>query len=496
MPMTFSKRIGTYAVGAAVCLFLLATPGSGLEEGEAREIVHQLYQLHLKRIPDDGGMETALRHLVDEGKSESWLAKTLRGSEEGQRVRGQRQQRRIAAAALAVCPLPFFALLFWLKRRCRWPPGTIAWASGLVYLTWVLVFVETAARTYLAFAAGGTLWNPERAIAHTFLRDYAASEDTLSRGAPQWKKDIDLLVLGGSVMVPGFGDVPGRIADELAARGMTNVVVHNASLAGHTSRDSRFKYETLLADREFDIVFIYHGINEVRANNCPTDIYRDDYGHYAWYAYMGAAERCLDSIQITAIPYAFEIARIKYRQAGGQETFVPIGQPRDAWLAEGATVKTERAFRANISAIADHALARGARVIMASFAHYLPGNYNRDAFWSGTLDYAPGGYSVDLWGLPETVMAGLAVHNRVLREIAEARPEVTFVDMDACIPKEGKQFQDICHLSHAHGAPQFARHLVDALALPAGQDVDCTLNAAADRAGREVTTPSFVKHGD
>ena len=61
--------------------------------------------------------------------------------------------------------------------------------------------------------------------------------------------------------------------------------MHELGVPGHTSLDSYYKYRSLSAAR-FDLVFIYDGFNEVRANNAPPEVFRDDYSHYGYYVLL------------------------------------------------------------------------------------------------------------------------------------------------------------------------------------------------------------------
>jgi hypothetical protein len=38
-------------------------------------------------------------------------------------------------------------------------------------------------------------------------------------------------------------------------------------------------------------LLIEHGINELRSNNCPSSLYKDDYSHYSWYKILNLFEK-------------------------------------------------------------------------------------------------------------------------------------------------------------------------------------------------------------
>ena len=95
-------------------------------------------------------------------------------------------------------------------------------------------------------------------------------------------KCFDILLLGGSVLNRNWGNISHLFLEKVTYAKKQKIRVHNLSEPGHTSRDSYFKYRNLF-DKKFDLVLIYHGINDLRLNNCPPHIYKADYSHYSWY---------------------------------------------------------------------------------------------------------------------------------------------------------------------------------------------------------------------
>ena len=96
-----------------------------------------------------------------------------------------------------------------------------------------------------------------------------------------------------------------------------------------------------------------------------------------------------------------------------------------------------------------------------TYAYYIPSNYSLERFQRGELDYARSsvkGSEIEIWGLPENVRKGLDVHNTVLRELGKGEG-VLFVDQQALLGNEPKNFIDVCHLSPA-GMEQFVQHIL------------------------------------
>lgn len=92
----------------------------------------------------------------------------------------------------------------------------------------------------------------------------------------------DILLLGGSVLSREWGQIEQCLSEQLAFNTKRKVRIFNLSKPAHTSRDNRLKYSALGAAR-FEMVVLYHGINEVRANNVPPELFREDYTHFYWY---------------------------------------------------------------------------------------------------------------------------------------------------------------------------------------------------------------------
>ena len=295
------------------------------------------------------------------------------------------------------------------------------------------------------------------------LSNYIVSADQADASVAMGNVPCRVLLLGASVLDSNHGDVPERLNEHLAAQGAKGIRVDNFSRASHTTRDSRFKYLQLCRDYPFDVVMIYHGINDVRANNCSEEVFQEDYSHYAWYEELNVADRHLQTARFTVLPYMLDFLYHRIRQRLIPRKYIPIGEPEAEWLEQGSQIKTAPTFRENIQCIVDAARKRSARVILMTYAYYLSNPYSREAYEQGQLDYEGGGYPVELWGLASNVVKGIEVHNQVLRDIAAENFEVVLLDMERLIPKKGKYFQDVCHLSFGVGCDLMAEIIADQL---------------------------------
>ena len=78
-------------------------------------------------------------------------------------------------------------------------------------------------------------------------------------------ESFDVLLLGASVLE----QTSGRLQGQLQAHVEQPVRLFDLSVSLHTSRDSVFKLQALDHLRStFDLIIVYHGINDVRMNCC------------------------------------------------------------------------------------------------------------------------------------------------------------------------------------------------------------------------------------
>ena len=270
---------------------------------------------------------------------------------------------------------------------------------------------------------------------------------------------IDVLLLGGSVLHHDWSPIDELLAERLAAALRRPVRIDNLAESSHTSRDSLLKYRHLRG-RHYDAVVVYHGINEVRFNNVPPELFRPEYDHYDWYRYVNAIERDRWLPRL-ALPYALRHVRLA---AAGRFGALEVGRswPREHWLQYGADVKTTLSLTANLEEILDTARERGEPVVLNTFAIHLPADYDPERFRRMQLDYVLHISPVKLWGKPEHVAAGVREHNRAIRALAAGRSGVYLVDQEALLPARREYFNDVCHLTVA-GSTRFADNAAPAL---------------------------------
>jgi hypothetical protein len=205
-------------------------------------------------------------------------------------------------------------------------------------------------------------------------------------------------------------------------------------------------------------VVVYDGFNEARANNAPPWIYREDYGHYGWYEIVNMLARYHGSASF-ALPYTLHYIAIRMRQVLLSDRYVPLTQPREDWLRFGRNHRSVVSFQHNLEAILALASQRGDRLLLMTFATYVPDNYSRQAFAHRQLDYGLHLLAIEEWGRPDHVLQTVALENEVIRREAAQHKEVLFVDQASLMAGSARYFTDPCHLTVV-GASKFVDNLL------------------------------------
>lgn len=268
---------------------------------------------------------------------------------------------------------------------------------------------------------------------------------------PRHRDDsFDVLLLGGSVLDPHWGYVEEYLTNRLRENG-NRFRVFNLACPGHTSRDSLLKYRQL-ADDQFELVLVYDGINDVRMNCCPKEVFRDDYTHCSWYYEI---QKHIDDGTMS----------LPARLGDGAALLRPsiYLNSVDARMAEfGREIKTDRTVRRNIEEIVTAAAVRGDTVLLLTFACDLPADYTDERFGNGEFQYALPQNELRCgagnWGRPEHIIATVKAQNAAIRALARAHPEIPFVDEAALMPNQTRLFVDPCHLSD-EGSRRFVENL-------------------------------------
>ena len=249
---------------------------------------------------------------------------------------------------------------------------------------------------------------------------------------------FDLLLLGGSVIHREWGTVEAELRARLEQARPGKFRIYNLSQPGFTSRDSLLNYRQL-DQCEFDLVLVYDGINDVRLNCCPPELFADDYGHAPRYAALrGDLARPAQGV--------WQIAR------QGLATDLQWGTSDPALLDHARNPQTPRTLRNNYAQLLDTARQRRDPVLLLTYAWHLPADYTLEKFSRHELDYAreaPARCAAELWARPEDVDQILTLQNAAIRELAQQHPEATLCDLANQLPRTGQNFVDPCHLTPA-----------------------------------------------
>ena len=320
------------------------------------------------------------------------------------------------------------------------------WSYAAVILV-CLLLMEGTARVYMYHEIQTPLSGPMN------LGIYRRVEGLRREPVQREAGRINILLLGGSVLYQNWGRVGEFLEAELKeVCKPVHVRVVNLARTAHSSLDSLIKYR-LLEDSRFDLVFVYHGINETRNNNVPPELFRDDYSHTEFYADIAVPEAHPESafFRLPAVLHRmynnFMVTSGLRQQLGMRE--------HDKWVEYGCDIKTDRPFRHNLNEMAEIARQRGETLILSTFAIHIPPDYSLEKFKAQELDYAGHRSPIQLWGRPRCVAKGVAAHNRVVKELAQAKG-LGLVDLDRYLPRNRENFDDVCHLTPA-GSQAFVK---------------------------------------
>ena len=149
--------------------------------------------------------------------------------------------------------------------------------------------------------------------------------------------------------------------------------------------DSLIKYR-LLEDSRFDLVFVYHAINETRNNNVPPELFRDDYSHTEFYADVAVPEAHPES-DYFRLPAVLHRMYNNFLVSSGLREQLGMRE-HDKWVEYGCDIKTDRPFRHNLEEMARIAHRRGETLILSTFAIHIPPDYSLEKFKNKELAYA------------------------------------------------------------------------------------------------------------
>ena len=264
---------------------------------------------------------------------------------------------------------------------------------------------------------------------------------------------FDLLILGGSAVSLEFGLPINKTLDSLLKQTANGrkVRIFNAAIPAHTSLDNLNKYR-MLGKPRFDLVIYYEAINETRANNIPSQLFSDDYRHIMWY-YDLAIIKQHPEVNWTVLPFithkGFNLLIDKLKG----KKFLELNTVNPDLVQYGKEIKTGKPYQTNIEQIILEARKRSEKLVLMTYALYVPPSVIGNGGYTDYRDFAKCPYPSPLWlwGDPVNVDTGVKAHNAILRKLA-AQYGTYFVDMDQLLPRQKDYYCDLCHLTEKGGS--------------------------------------------
>lgn len=236
-----------------------------------------------------------------------------------------------------------------------------------------------------------------------------------------------------------------REFDDVARKKMK---IYQFATPAQSTLDSYYKYR-LLADMPLDLAVYYHGINDIRSNYVPPNLWKEDYGHYSWYAqrnFFFENETLFQLPSIIPFGMAFISAQLKTRLQ--PEQYVSVENLTDSALQYGKKFKSAEVFEKNTRHFIELAQQRNQPIVLVTFVHFHPEKSPFHPVIPKKME------RTRLWGDPVDVERGLEIHNEVLRSLAR-QYNVPLIDLAREFPDEQSKFEDICHMTY-EGADFFA----------------------------------------
>ena len=203
------------------------------------------------------------------------------------------------------------------------------------------------------------------------------------------------------------------------------IEVNNCGQGGYTSAEILIKFLLDTINTEPDMIVLYHACNDLRAS--LTDNFESDYSHSrknlgeVWHLYRLASY--IPNLPLASwnlmVNYCLFSQNVRY----SIPNVITRGKPNIKNNFMGLPT-----YRRNIEHLIDICMARGIKVVLSTYCHYL-----YDAIKN------------DEWHLK--YREGIKLENEAMRAIA-GKYNLPLVDNDLIFPREEKYFMDSVHFSH------------------------------------------------
>lgn len=319
--------------------------------------------------------------------------------------------------------------------------------SLFVIITVVILALvcELAFRLTLKFTKDIPFARPDLAIKEHFYKELKLVEHSIISTN---NDSLDVLILGGSVVADEWRSKVARYLQGSLRKGLNTSKVRYFNLAnlGHNTNDNLYKYKQL-ANKRFDLVIYYEGINETRFNNIPTPLFRPDYTHIRWYHDIELV-KAHPEMRYTVIPFALHMF-INYASTLIGIRYFVNDAPDEKYYPEAFNIKTAPIYKENLRQIVQIAQSRQEPFLLINYTYYIPEKWRKSNFKDQEWDYAGCDLSspIRTWGTPLAVEKGILTHRAMMQQIANENKGVYYLDMMPLLPREGRNFCDICHLT-------------------------------------------------
>lgn len=233
------------------------------------------------------------------------------------------------------------------------------------------------------------------------------------------------------------------------------VKIDNLSKYANTIMDSYYKYSRI--KNHYEYVVISHGLCDCRMQYTPYSLGTDNY-YFCWEYIKKKIVFAHPENRIVVTPMMLHLltAWINYR-LNGYSAYERKGRINKSWYHYGKTIKNNCVFAINLDRIVSLAKSKNEKLIIMPIAIYLADGYTENKFQAGVLDYKDKTeYPAEIYGDPENLEAFVSLYNKEMKQKESKNVRV----MDIAIPRNGKYYRDICHLTDA-GVEKVTANIAD-----------------------------------
>ena len=328
----------------------------------------------------------------------------------------------------------------------------------LLYILYLVVVMEIGVRVFFLISIGSAF--------HIYKASLLSFYPELKEVPKNYSdREFNILVLAGSVLyqdtiefpvdtgvvLSSFCDISQHFPDDHPVTGQ-KIHVYNLARPAHTTMDSWYKYQ-YLQDTSFDVVIVYHGINDSRTNNISTSSFKEHYRHIAFYNSLFILHRH-EEVDYFTLPYAIDLltnnALVKlniWETIPRDFSQMYASGKIEKYYRYGNKIKSAAVLRNNLENILTLAASKQETVVLSTYCYYLTDDYSLQAFLKRELDYDEQLYPAEIYGYPANVVKGIQTHNNITRSLAGKDGNSVLVDSESQMPKSGAYFNDICHLN-------------------------------------------------